>query len=45
MEMHTIEGKSETVTIMDAKYLGSCPAGVKPGGAVMVDGKKISSGS
>jgi hypothetical protein len=44
MEMHTNEGKSETVMIMDAKYLGSCPAGMKPGDAVMADGKKISAG-
>jgi hypothetical protein len=45
MEMHTNDGKSETVMIMDAKYLGSCPAGMKPGDAVMADGKKISGGS
>jgi hypothetical protein len=45
MEMHMNNGKSETVMIMDSKYLGSCPAGMKPGDAVMADGKKISSGS
>jgi hypothetical protein len=45
IEMHTNEGKSETVMIMDAKYLGVCPAGMKPGDAVMSDGKKISGGS
>jgi len=44
-EMHTNDGKSETVMIIDAKYLGSCPAGMKPGDAVMADGKKISGGS
>ena len=44
-EMHTNNGKSETVMIIDAKYLGSCPAGMKPGDAVMADGKKISGGS
>ena len=45
MEMHTNDGKSEAVMIMDAKYLGSCPSGMKPGDAVMADGKKISGGS
>jgi hypothetical protein len=43
-EMHMNVGKSETVMIMDTKYLGSCPAGMKPGDAVMADGKKISGG-
>jgi hypothetical protein len=32
------------VMIMDSKYLGSCPADMKPGDAVMADGKKISGG-
>jgi hypothetical protein len=45
MEMHMNEGKSETVMITDSKYLGSCPAGMKPGDAVMADGKKISGGN
>jgi hypothetical protein len=36
-------GKSETVMIIDAKYLGSCPAGMKPGD-LMIDGKIISGG-
>ncbi len=44
-EMHMNDGKSETVMIMDAKYLGSCPAGMKPGDVVMPDGKKIAGGS
>lgn len=44
-EVHTNVGKSETVTLVDAKYLGSCPAGMKPGDAVMADGKKISAGN
>jgi len=43
--MHTNDGKSETVMIIDAKYLGSCPAGMKPGDVVTADGKKISGGS
>jgi hypothetical protein len=45
MEMHINEGKSETVMITDSKYLGSCPAGMKPGDAVMADGKKIAGGN
>jgi uncharacterized protein DUF3617 len=42
-EMHMNAGKSETVMIIDAKYLGSCPAGMKPGDLIM-DGKIISGG-
>jgi hypothetical protein len=38
-------GKSETVMIMDAKYLGSSPAGMKPGDAIKADGKKIGGGN
>jgi hypothetical protein len=41
-EMQMNVGKSETMMITDAKYLGDCPAGMKPGDAVMPDGKKIS---
>jgi hypothetical protein len=44
MEMHMNEGQSETVMIMDSKYLGSCPADMKPGDAVMADGTKIAGG-
>jgi hypothetical protein len=44
-EMHANDGKSETVMIIDAKYLGSCPAGMKPGDVVTADGKTISGGS
>lgn len=43
-EMHVNVGNSETVMIMDAKYLGSCPAGMKPGDLIM-DGKMISGGN
>jgi hypothetical protein len=43
-EMHMNAGKSETVMIMDAKYLGSCPTGMKPGDLIM-DGKVISGGN
>lgn len=41
-EMHLNVGKSETIVILDAKYLGSCPAGMKPGDLMMGDGKIIS---
>ncbi|MGO8830814.1 MAG: DUF3617 domain-containing protein [Steroidobacteraceae bacterium] len=44
-EMHMNDGKTETVMVIDAKYLGSCPAGMKPGDVIMPDGKKISGGS
>jgi hypothetical protein len=44
MEMHLQNGKSETVMIMDMKYLGSCPADMKPGDVIMPDGKKFSAG-
>jgi uncharacterized protein DUF3617 len=43
-EMHMNVGKSETVMVMDAKYLGSCPAGMKPGDLI-IDGKMISGGN
>jgi len=43
-EMHMNVGKSETVMIIDAKYLGSCPAGMKPGD-LMIDGKIMSGGN
>jgi hypothetical protein len=41
MEMHTQIGGAESVTVMDMKYLGSCPAGMKPGDIIMPDGKMI----
>ena len=43
-EMHMNVGKSETVMIMDTKYLGNCPAGMKPGD-LMMNGKIISGGN
>jgi hypothetical protein len=44
-EMHiTLPGKAETVMLIDAKYVGSCPAGMKPGDLV-IDGKLISGGN
>jgi len=44
MEMHMKTGDSESVTIIDSHYLGSCPADMKPGDTVMADGKKMSFG-
>jgi hypothetical protein len=43
-EMHMNVDKSAIVMIMDAKYLGSCPTGMKPGDLIM-DGKVISGGN
>jgi len=43
-EMHINVGQSEILMILDAKYLGSCPAGMKPGD-LMMDGKIISGGN
>jgi hypothetical protein len=43
-EMHVNAGKSETLMTMDAKYLSSCPAGMKPGDLV-IDGKVIPGGN
>jgi len=43
-EMHMNVDKSAIVMIMDAKYLGSCPTGMKPGDLIM-DGKIISGGN
>ncbi|MGO9992259.1 MAG: DUF3617 domain-containing protein [Steroidobacteraceae bacterium] len=45
VEQHTTTGQSESVTIIDQRYLGSCPSDMKPGDAVMADGKKISLGA
>ncbi len=42
-EMHINAGNAETLMTMDAKYLGSCPAGMKPGDLIM-DGKIVSGG-
>lgn len=40
-EMHMTVGTTETTVIIDAKYLGSCPASMKPGDLMMGDGKVI----
>jgi hypothetical protein len=42
IEVHSHRAGAEDVTIMDMKYLGSCPAGMKPGDLVMPDGKVMS---
>jgi hypothetical protein len=42
IEMHEQKGGAEDVTVMDMKYLGSCPAGMKPGDVIMPDGKVFS---
>jgi len=36
-------GKTETTLTMDQKYIGACPAGVKPGDITGPDGKVINS--
>jgi hypothetical protein len=45
MEMHMTDSKSETVMIIDDKYVGNCPADMKPGDAVTGDGKKMNLGT
>jgi hypothetical protein len=42
-ESHTLytpamDGKTETIMISDAKYLGSCPAGMQPGDRINANG-------
>ena len=41
VEIHSHHRGVENVTIMDMKYLGSCPAGMKPGDVIMPDGKVV----
>jgi hypothetical protein len=43
-EMHINSGSSETLMIIDAKYVGSCPTGMKPGDLI-IDGKIVSGGN
>ncbi len=45
VEQHTRTGQSESVTIIDQRYLGGCPSDMKPGDAVMADAKKINLGA
>lgn len=44
IEMHEQKGATDDVTVMDMKYLGSCPAGMKAGDIIMPDGKVFSGG-
>ena len=44
MEQH-MTGTSESVTIIDESYLGSCPADMKPGDVVMANGTKMNLGA
>ena len=41
IEMHRKDNQSESVTTIDDKYVGSCPADMKPGDTVMENGKKF----
>jgi hypothetical protein len=43
-EIHMKMGKTEAVTITDMKYLGSCPAGMKPGDVMASDRAKTGVG-
>jgi len=45
MEMNVTTPQSQTVTIIDDRFVGSCPADMKPGDAVMGDGKKMNLGA
>ena len=38
-----MEGKTETIMISDAKYLGACPAGMQPGDRMNADGTIVHS--
>jgi hypothetical protein len=40
LEMHRGAGSEQSVMIVDARYLGSCPADMKPGDVIMPDGTK-----
>ncbi|HEY6456968.1 MAG TPA: DUF3617 family protein [Steroidobacteraceae bacterium] len=44
IEMHEQKGSTDDVTVMDLKYLGSCPAGMQAGDMIMSDGKVLSGG-
>ena|SRR5450631_1583870 len=44
MEQH-MTGTSQSVTIIDESYLGSCPPDMKPGDVIMANGKKMSFGA
>jgi len=44
MENHTVKDHVETSSTIDSRYLGACPADMKPGDTVMADGTKINVG-
>jgi hypothetical protein len=41
LEMHQTAGSQESVMVIDAKYVSSCPADMKPGDVIMPDGTKM----
>lgn len=41
LETHTAAGQTETTTIVDQRYVGSCPADVKPGDLILPGGMKM----
>jgi hypothetical protein len=48
-ESHTLytpamDGKTETIMFSDAKYLGSCPAGMQPGDRMDANGSNVHGG-
>ena len=40
-EVHMTVGRTETTVILDAKYVGTCPASMKPGDLMTDDGKVV----
>jgi hypothetical protein len=41
VEQRRTVGSQESVTIIEGKYLGSCPSDMKPGDTVLPDGRKM----
>ncbi len=41
LETHSTAGQTETTTIIDQRYVGSCPADMKPGDVIMPGGMKM----
>ena len=40
-EIHTQKGSTDSVAKQDSRYLGSCPADMKPGDTVLSNGMKV----
>jgi len=40
-EIHTQKGSTDSVARQDSRYLGSCPADMKPGDTVLSNGMKV----